>query len=76
MDLKVKIIDYGFSDSLKRYYVTYQVTGLESNDLSKLSQRLSDPHTVQGMNSISTSTLRKDIILLELMIRKNVWKII
>jgi hypothetical protein len=48
VDLKVKIIDYGFSDSLKRYYVTYQVTGLEGDDLSKLIQRLPDPLTVQG----------------------------
>ena len=48
MSLQVKITDYGFSDSLKRYYVTYYVTGLEQEDFSKLTQRLEDPVMVKG----------------------------
>ncbi|NYB52913.1 MAG: hypothetical protein HVN35_10205 [Methanobacteriaceae archaeon] len=48
MPLQVKIIDYGFSDSLNRYYVTYHVTGLEEGDLSKLVKQLEDPVVVKG----------------------------
>ena len=48
MSFKVKITDYGFSDSLKRYYVTYHVTGLEEEDFSNLTQLLEDPVMVRG----------------------------
>lgn len=48
MRLQVKITDYGFSDSLKRYYVTYHVTGLTSEFFGKLTQRLEDPVMVKG----------------------------
>ncbi len=48
MQLQVKITDYGFSNSLNRYYVTYHVSGLEEGDLSKLAQRLQDPVVVKG----------------------------
>jgi hypothetical protein len=48
LQLQVKIIDYGFSDSLKRYFVTYHVTGIEKEDLSKLTQQLEDPITIKG----------------------------
>lgn len=47
MQLKVKIIDYGFSDSLKSYYVTYKVTGLTGEELKKLKELLTDPITVK-----------------------------
>ncbi|WP_292758394.1 DUF5750 family protein [Methanobacterium sp.] len=48
LQLKVKIIDYGFSDSLKRYYVTYKVTGLTGEELNKLEGLLEDPITIKG----------------------------
>jgi hypothetical protein len=47
MQLKVKIIDYGFSDSLKSYYVTYKVTGLTGEELNKLNGLLEDPVTIK-----------------------------
>lgn len=48
MQLKVKITDYGFSDSLKSYYVTYHITGLGAEDVGKLARLLEDPVMVQG----------------------------
>lgn len=47
MHLNVKIIDYGFSDSLKSYYVTYKVTSLNREDLDQLVGLLEDPVTVK-----------------------------
>jgi hypothetical protein len=47
MQLTVKIIDYGFSDSLKSYYVTYKVTGLTGEELNKLNGLLEDPVTIK-----------------------------
>lgn len=47
MHLTVKIIDYGFSDSLKSYYVTYKVTGLTGEELNKLNGLLEDPVTIK-----------------------------
>jgi hypothetical protein len=53
LQLNVKIIDYGFSDSLKisgslkSYYVTYRVTGLTKEDLNQLEGLLEDPVTVK-----------------------------
>lgn len=48
MQFRVKITDYGFSDSLNRYYVTYHVTDLNDEDFSKLTQHLEDPIMVRG----------------------------
>ena len=48
MSLQVKIIDYGFSDGLKRYFITYHITGLGNDDFSKLIHRLEDPVMVKG----------------------------
>jgi len=48
VQLKVKITDYGFSDSLKRYYVTYHIKGIGEDDLSKLLPLLEDPVVVKG----------------------------
>ena len=47
MQLKVKIIDYGFSEGQKRYYVTYKVSGLTGDDLNRLVELLKDPLTVK-----------------------------
>jgi hypothetical protein len=47
LQLKVKIIDYGVSDSLKSYYVTYKVTGLTGEELNKLEGLLEDPITIE-----------------------------
>ena len=48
MSLQVKIIDYGFSEGLKRYFITYHITGLGNDDFSKLIHRLEDPVMVKG----------------------------
>lgn len=48
MQLKVKIADYGYSDSLERHYVTYHVTGIDNDEFNKLTSRLEDPVTVKG----------------------------
>lgn len=48
MQFTVKITDYGFSDSLKRYYITYHINGLGDEDFGKLINRLEDPVTVKG----------------------------
>lgn len=48
MQLRVKIIDYGFSDSQKRYYVTYHIKGLGNEDFGKLINLLEDPVMVKG----------------------------
>jgi Family of unknown function (DUF5750) len=45
--LKVKIAEYGYSKEYKRYYVTYQVTELDTNSLRKLEERLEDPVMVK-----------------------------
>ena len=47
MQFKVKIIDYGFSESLKKYYVTYKLIGLNKKELRKLEGLLEDPVTVK-----------------------------
>lgn len=41
--MKVKIAEHGFSEKYKSYYVTYQVTNLDSKSLKKLKERLEDP---------------------------------
>jgi hypothetical protein len=46
-NFKVKIAEHGYSDEYKRYYVTYQVTGLDHDGLKKLKERLEDPAVVK-----------------------------
>jgi Family of unknown function (DUF5750) len=45
--LHVKVTDYGYSDSLKSYYVIYKVSGLSNQELHKLKDRLEDPAFVR-----------------------------
>lgn len=45
--LKVKIAEYGFSKEYDSYYVTYQVTNLDPENLKKLKERLEDPAVVK-----------------------------
>lgn len=42
-NLQVKVVEYGFSENYARYYVTYKVTDLNAETLSKLKDRLKDP---------------------------------
>lgn len=60
MPLKVKITDYGFSDSLKRYYVTYHVIGLTDEDFGKLTLLLKDPIMVRGNDIYLNIYFEKD----------------
>jgi hypothetical protein len=45
--MDVRIIDYGFSEEFKSYYVTYQVAGLDEKSLDKLKRNLEDPTEVK-----------------------------
>ncbi|MDO5835064.1 MAG: hypothetical protein Q4P17_00990 [Methanobacterium sp.] len=47
MQLKVEIIDYGYSDGQKKHYITYKVSKLNGSDLNRLSELLKDPVTVE-----------------------------
>ncbi len=47
-EIKVKILENGFSDEDKSYYVTYQVTNLDRDNLNKLIKRLEDPSEIRG----------------------------
>ena len=46
--MMVKIADQGFSEEYQSYYVTYQVTNLDSETLKKLKERLEDPIIIKG----------------------------
>ncbi|MEG3225212.1 MAG: hypothetical protein BME94_06785 [Methanobacteriales archaeon Met13] len=46
--MKVKIVDYGFSEDFNKYYITYQVQGLDSDELAQLQLRLEDPLVLKG----------------------------
>lgn len=41
--MKVKVVEYGFSEDYANYYVTYKVTDLAGEELDKLKERLEDP---------------------------------
>ncbi len=61
MQLNVKITDKGFSNSLKQYYVTYHVTGLEDEDFDKLIKQLEDPMIVKGNEIYLNVYFQKDL---------------
>lgn len=46
--MEVKVAEYGFSEENERYYVTYQVTNLDPEDVGKLTVRLEDPVVVKS----------------------------
>lgn len=46
--MQVKIGEYGFSNSLGAFYVTYQVKELNNNEKRKLEERLEDPVTIKN----------------------------
>ncbi|HMK53568.1 MAG TPA: DUF5750 family protein [Methanobacteriaceae archaeon] len=41
--MKVKIVDYGYSKDFGKYYITYQIKELDTDQLAKLQLRLEDP---------------------------------
>ena len=43
----VKIVDYGFSEEFEKYYITYQVSGLNPDEISRLQMGLEDPLVVK-----------------------------
>lgn len=45
--MQVKVADHGFSEEYKKFYVTYQVTDLDTEDLLKLKERIEDPVVVR-----------------------------
>ncbi len=45
--LKVKIVEQGFSEEYKSYYVTYKVNNLDEEELKKLKERLEDPVVIK-----------------------------
>jgi len=45
--LNVKVTDYGYSDDLESYYVIYKASGLTTQELDKLKEKLEDPATIR-----------------------------
>jgi hypothetical protein len=45
--MEVKIVDYGVSEEFEKYYITYQVKGLNSQEIAQLQVRLEDPLVVK-----------------------------
>lgn len=45
--MRVKIVEYGYSEDYGDYYVTYQVIDLDQETLGKLKKRLEDPAEVR-----------------------------
>ncbi len=45
--MEVKIVDYGLSEKLEKYYITYQVNGLRSDEIAQLQVKLEDPLVVK-----------------------------
>lgn len=41
--MEVKIVDYGVSEEFEKYYITYQVNGLSSDEIAQLQVKLEDP---------------------------------
>lgn len=46
--MMVKVVEHGFSKEYQLYYVTYQVTNLDSKTLNILKERLEDPVLIKG----------------------------
>lgn len=42
-NLQVKVVEYGFAENYAKYYVTYKITDLNTETLTKLKERLNDP---------------------------------
>jgi Family of unknown function (DUF5750) len=45
--LKVKVMDYGYSDDLASYYVIYKASGLNTQELLKLKEKVEDPAIIR-----------------------------
>jgi len=40
--MKVKVFDYGVSDDPKKYYVTYKITDIDEESITKLKNRVEE----------------------------------
>lgn len=45
--MEVKIVDYGVSEEFNKYFITYQVKGLSSDEIALLQSRMEDPLVVK-----------------------------
>ncbi|WP_286472523.1 DUF5750 family protein [Methanobacterium sp. CWC-01] len=45
--MEVKIVDYGFSEEFEKYYITYQVKGLNPGEIAQLQVKVEDPLVVK-----------------------------
>jgi hypothetical protein len=46
--LKVKITDYGYSEDLDQFFVTYLIEGLDDDEISILQNKLEDPIVIKS----------------------------
>jgi Family of unknown function (DUF5750) len=45
--MEIKIVDYGLSEEFKKYYITYQVKGLSTDEIGRLQIKVEDPLVVK-----------------------------
>ena len=58
--MEVKIVDYGVSEEFEKYYITYQVNGLSSDDIAQLQVKLEDPLVVKCDELFLTTLFDED----------------
>lgn len=58
--MDVKIVDYGVSEEFEKYYITYQVKGLNPHEIALLQIKLEDPVVVKCDELYLTTFFDKD----------------
>lgn len=58
--MEVKIVDYGVSEEFEKYYITYQVNGLSSDEIAQLQVKLEDPLVVKCDELFLTTLFDED----------------
>lgn len=58
--MEVKIVDYGVSEEFEKYYITYQINGLRSDEIAQLQVKLEDPLVVKCDKLFLTTLFDED----------------
>ena len=58
--MKVKIVEYGFSDEYGKYYVTYEVSEASAETLTMLQEKLEDPIKIACKDLFITTYFEKE----------------
>ncbi|MEN6329173.1 MAG: DUF5750 family protein [Methanobacteriaceae archaeon] len=58
--MEVKIVDYGVSEEFEKYYITYQVKGLNSDEIAQLQVKMEDPLVVKCDELYLTTFFEED----------------